>query len=548
MSDRPNIVLILADDLGFSDIGCYGSEIRTPNLDGLGRNGLRFTQMYNSARCCPSRAALLTGIHPHQAGVGHMTRDLGNPSYQGYLNESCVTIAEVLRDSGYRTLMSGKWHVGGDYFYTNGGTPLGDPGYPVPRQRGFDRYYGILGGGGSYFNPQTLLRDDTPVVVETTDYYLTDAISDAAVEMVRESATGDAPFFLYLAYTAPHWPLHALEEDIARYEGRYRGGWDALRTSRHEQMIGMGLVDSRWEISPRDPDAPPWRDAANRDWEDLRMAVYAAQVDRMDQGIGRIMAELRAHGLTENTLVMFLADNGGCPELLMEDTNAPEPSKYAAPTVDGRPVRLGNRTDLKPGPADTFMSYDLPWANASNAPFRLYKRWVHEGGISTPFLVHWPQRIDRPGIVHEPAHITDIAATCLEAANATYPDERDGHAITPLEGESLLPAIESGRWARQKPIFWEHEGNRAVRMGRWKLVSEYPRDWELYDVEEDRTELNNLAEKDPQKRDELARLYHEWADRCGVLTWPLRPEITLGPLKGGHAHICAYGSATAGRR
>ena len=544
MSERPNIVLILADDLGFSDIGCYGSEIRTPNLDRLGMNGVRFTQMYNSARCCPSRAALLTGINPHQAGIGHMTRDLGHPSYQGYLNDSCVTIAEVLRTAGYRTLMSGKWHVGGDYLYGKRVETPGGPGNPTPRQRGFDRYYGILGGGGSYFNPTTLTRDDTPTRVETTDYYLTDAISDAAVEMIRESATGDAPFFLYLAYTAPHWPLHALEEDIARYEGSYRGGWDRLRTGRHEESMAMGLVDSKWRISPRDQGAPPWEEAASRDWEDLRMAVYAAQIDRMDQGIGRILAQIEANGQSENTLVMFLADNGGCAEFLMEDTNAPEPSRYSAPTVDGRPMRIGNDPGITPGPADTFMSYDLPWANASNAPFRLYKSWVHEGGISTPFVVHWPSKIDRPGIVHGPAHIIDITATCLDAAGATYPSELNGNPITPLEGESLMPAIRDGRWARQQPIFWEHEGNRAVRMGRWKLVSEYPGAWELYDIDEDRTELNDLAERATDRVGDMMRLYDEWAARCGVLA-SVPPETTSRNRRSRHAHISRHGPARA---
>ena len=537
---RPNIILILADDMGFSDIGCFGSEIRTPNLDRLAENGLRFTQMYNSARCCPSRAALLTGLNPHQAGVGYMVHDLGVPGYQGYLNESCVTIAEVLRAQGYRTLMSGKWHVGGEY--TTKDWAAGQPGHPLPTQRGFDHYFGILGGAGSYFNPPTLMLGDTSVRVESPDFYLTDAISDHAVDMLQNGGVPEEPFFLYVAYTAPHWPLHALEEDIERYRGHYRGGWDRLRTSRHEQLMGTGLVDPKWKISLRDEDAPPWEDIRGKEWEDLRMAVYAAQIDRMDQGIGRILSKVRNLGVEQNTLVMFLSDNGGCAELLQEDPDPREPSLYAEPTVDGRPVRLGNSPEIMPGPPDTFMSYDLPWANASNAPFRLYKHWVHEGGISTPFVMHWPARINGSATIHEPAHVTDIAATCIDAAGAASPAEFDGRQVAPIEGESLMPLVSGGKWSHERPIFWEHEGNRAVRMGRWKLVSEYSKTWELYDIEEDRTELNDLATRNPGKVTEMSKLYEEWAERCGVLPWPVVPGQTGGELRGKHARVGRHGA------
>ena len=535
--NRPNIIIILADDMGFSDLGCYGSEIQTPNLDSMAESGLRFTQMYNVARCCPSRAALLTGLNPHQAGVGHMTRDLGVPSYQGYLNNECVTIAEVLQAHGYRTLMSGKWHVGGGYNTTDPERAAGDSTHPTPMQRGFDRHFGSLDGGGSYFNPANLARDGTFISADSTDFYLTDAISDNAVEMIKESAGLEEPFFLYLAYTAPHWPLHALPDDIARYEGKYRRGWDSVRTSRHEQMMAMGLLDPRWERSPRDEDVPSWEDVQHKEWEDLRMAVYAAQVDRMDQGIGRVMAQLRESGLEENTLVMFLSDNGGCAEFLQEDFNIPQPSLYARPTLDGRPVRIGNDPGIRPGPADTFMSYELPWANASNSPFRLFKRWTHEGGISTPFVVSWPTKIKQSGIVHEPVQIIDIMATCIEAATARYPEEFNGNPIVSLEGESFVPLLEGQRWTRGKPIFWEHEGNRAVRVGQWKLVGEYPGQWELYDMEADRTELNDLAEKEPHRVSELVRLYEEWSQRCGVVPWPVDPKVTARRLHTKHSHI-----------
>ena len=517
---RPNIIIILADDMGYSDLGCFGSEIATPNLDALASSGLRFSQMYNSARCCPSRAALLTGVHPHQAGVGHMVSDLGRPEYQGYLRDNVVTIAEALKSAGYRTLMSGKWHVGGDYNVTarEDWNP-GGPGFPVPTQRGFDRYFGILSGGGSYFFPKTLAEQDTLLEPDLEGFYLTDAISDNAVDMIEDATAGEDPFFMYVAYTAPHWPLHALEEDIARYEGKYRNGWDHLRTSRHEQLKGMGILDEKWDISPRDADSPPWDEAADHDWEDIRMAVYSAQIDRLDQGVGKIVSALRRAGADSNTIVMFLSDNGGCAEFLAEESSQPQPHRYMGPNPDGTPLILGNIRELRPGGAQTFMSYDLPWANASNTPFRRFKRWTHEGGISTPFILSWPDRIREPGIVHSPTHLIDIMPTCLQAAGASQPTEREGQQTLPLEGESFLSAIDRGEWSREQPIFWEHEGSRAIRQGQWKLVSAIGGPWELYDMETDRTELNDLYQRNRNKAHELEGLYEEWADRCGVLPW-----------------------------
>ena len=516
----PNIIIILADDMGYSDLGCFGSEIATPNLDALASSGLRFSQMYNSARCCPSRAALLTGVHPHQAGVGHMVSDLGRPEYQGYLRDNVVTIAEALKSAGYRTLMSGKWHVGGDYNVTarEDWNP-GGPGFPVPTQRGFDRYFGILSGGGSYFFPKTLAEQDTLLEPDLEGFYLTDAISDNAVDMIEDATAGEDPFFMYVAYTAPHWPLHALEEDIARYEGKYRNGWDHLRTGRHEQLKGMGILDEKWDISPRDADSPPWDEAADHDWEDIRMAVYSAQIDRLDQGVGKIVSALRRAGADSNTIVMFLSDNGGCAEFLAEESSQPQPHRYMGPNPDGTPLVLGNIRELRPGGAQTFMSYDLPWANASNTPFRRFKRWTHEGGISTPFILSWPDRIREPGIVHSPTHLIDIMPTCLQAAGASQPTEREGQQTLPLEGESFLSAIDRGEWSREQPIFWEHEGSRAIRQGQWKLVSAIGGPWELYDMETDRTELNDLYQRNRNKAHELEGLYEEWADRCGVLPW-----------------------------
>jgi len=522
-AQRPNIIVILADDMGFSDIGCYGSEIETPNLDRMAAAGARFSQMYNCARCCPTRASLLTGLYPHQAGVGHMVSDYGTAGYRGFLTDRCVTIAEVLSTQGYRTLMSGKWHVGGRYAPNRPDTwRAGEPGFPTPRQRGFETFYGTLTGGGSYFRPPTLMRGDSLIEPEGDDYHYTDAISDNAREMIAGAAGDDNPFFMYVAYTAPHWPLHAHEADVSRYQGACRDGWDAVRTKRHEELKGLGILDPKWEISARDEQAPPWEDAPHRDWEDRRMAVYAAQVHAMDRGIGRIIAKLRELGLEDNTMVMFLSDNGGCAEFLNEDWDRPDKHRYNIPTRAGRPVYVGNTPTLMPGPEQTFMSYDLPWANASNSPFRMFKHWVHEGGISTPLIVHWPAAIRRPALVHEPAHVMDIMATCLDAAGVEYPREFNGRPVLPLEGESFLSAARGEPWTRERPIFWEHEQNRAVRLGRWKLVSRHPGPWELYDMVEDRTEQHDLSARNAGKVTELAALYHEWAARALVV--PRKPK------------------------
>ncbi|MFW5858079.1 MAG: arylsulfatase, partial [Planctomycetota bacterium] len=426
---RPNIVIILVDDMGFSDIGCYGSEIRTPHLDGLAEGGVRFTQMYNCARCCPTRASLLTGMGPHRAGVGHMVGDAGvGPAYQGYLREDTVTFAEALGADGYRTCYCGKWHASPGIPIVGEGIAPGAPGNPYPLSRGFDRFYGTLAGCGNFWNPHAIMDQDRRVLEVGDDFYYTDAIAERASGMIDEAVAGDAPFVLHVCYTAPHWPLHAWPEDIERYRGRYRDGWDTIRTARHEELRGMGLVDPSWAISPRDPDSRDFTDdpADRRDWEDLRMAVYAAQVESMDRGVGRILEALDRNGIADDTLVMFLSDNGGCAEFLREDgEDTAWPGMYTHTARPGETCTVGNIPGLEPGPATTFMSYDLPWANASNTPFRLYKHWVHEGGIATPFVCRWPRRI-RPGrIVHAPTHVMDIMPTCLDVAGASMLTGRD---------------------------------------------------------------------------------------------------------------------------
>ncbi|MGB3779302.1 MAG: arylsulfatase [Tunicatimonas sp.] len=516
--NRPNILLIMADDMGYSDIGCYGSEIRTPALDLLAANGLRFSQFYNTARCCPTRASLLTGLYPHQAGIGRMTSDRGTDGYRGDLNQQSVTIAEVLKPAGYRTFMSGKWHVTKHMGQWSGDSSLTST-HNWPRQRGFDQFYGTILGAGSYYDPVTLTEGNTPVDLQDTSYYYTDAISEKAVAYIQESST-KTPFFGYVAYTAPHWPLHALPEDIARYAGRYDIGWDSLRQERLRRMREMKVVDANWPLSERDEEVAAWKDTEEKDWQARRMEVYAAQVDRMDQGIGRIVRALEDRGQLENTLIFFLADNGGCAEELSEGWG--KQLFIPEETLAGEAVVLGNdRTDLMPGPANIYQSYGRPWANASNTPFRLYKHYVHEGGIATPLVVHWPAGIAATGEWRRsPGHLIDIMATCVEVGQAEYPQNVGGNAIQPMEGLSLLTAFAEDTLTREA-IYFEHEGNRAVRRGSWKLVAkgrEGP--WELYDMKHDRSETNNLAQAQPEVVQELATLWQRWAEQSNVLPWP----------------------------
>ena len=485
---RPNIVLMMADDMGFSDLGCYGSEIATPNIDQLGKNGIRFTQFYNMARCCPTRAALMTGLYPHEAGVGHMVdKHPGYPSYQGFLNDQSVTIAEVLKPAGYRTAMAGKWHVGEER-----------PHWPT--DRGFEKYFGLISGASSYFEldeGRTMAMDDQRWTPPKTGFYMTDAFTDKAVEFVDTFGKGDQPFFLYLAFTSPHWPLHAKPEDIAKYRGKYKEGWDKLRERRHRNMVEMGLIKKSWGISPRDEKAPSWDEEKNKDERDLAMSVYAAQIDRMDQNVGRVVAKLKLLGIFENTLILFLADNGGCAE-------------------ESHRGKEGVTT----GTAGSYESYGLPWANASNTPFRMFKHWVHEGGISTPLIAHWPKGISHKGeLCHEPGHLVDVMATCVDLGKAKYPASVNGKAIRQMAGESLSPTFKTLKRPERRPIFWEHEGNRAVRQGKWKIVSKFRGDWELYDIDADRTEQANLAGKQQDRVRKMAALYDSWAEQAGVVSY-----------------------------
>jgi arylsulfatase len=516
MNLRPDIVLILNDDMGYSDLGCYGGEVHTPVLDRLAARGLRFSQFYNTARCSPSRASLLTGLHPHQTGIGILTYDSGPEGYAGNLNHRCVTIAQALKAGGYRTYMSGKWHVSSN---------LREPTDSWPLQRGFDAFYGTIIGAGSFYDPNTLTRGNTNVEHEARQegFFYTDAISDQAAAYIREhhAQHPDKPFFEYVAYTAPHWPLHAHDEDIARYRGRFDAGWDQLREERLDRLVQSGLLKDFWKLSGRDSSQPPWTEAEQKGWLLRCMEVYAAQIDRMDQGIGRIVQALEETGRLDNTLIIFLADNGACAEDIPEGVSLEELVDKLmiarANTRQGEPVHIGNNPTVMPGPEHTYQSYGPAWANLSNTPFRLYKHWIHEGGISTPLIMHWPRGIqDQGAIRHTPGYLPDIMATLLDVTGLPYPDRWEGQAIAPLEGHSLKPAMARDQPERP-PMFWEHEGNCAVRIGRWKLVRKYPGPWELYDMEADRTELNDLAAQQPERVRDMAAQYDAWAQRCGVL-------------------------------
>ena len=532
-ASRPNIVIIMSDDMGYSDIGCYGGEIYTPVLDGLAANGLRFTQFYNTARCCPTRASLLTGLYPHQAGIGHMMNDRGQDGYRGELNRNCVTIAEALKPAGYSTYCIGKWHV------TSHVNPSNDTEkFNWPLQRGFDRYYGIINGASSLWDPNSLTRGNKPITREndpdykpSQSYHFTDAISDNAVKFVKEHK-GDNPFFMYVSYTAAHWPMHAREQDIEKYDGKYDQGYVSVRKARLERMKEMGLIDKGTKMTPTVGD---WSKVKDKEWESACMEVYAAMVDQMDQGIGRIVEAIKNRGDLNNTLIFYLQDNGGCAENGGRgDKPFPRPKKptfkpipddvihyfNSTPkqTRDGYPVRRGR---VMPGPEDTYIGYGRNWANVSNTPFREYKHWVHEGGVATPLVVHWPDGIAvKNKLRKEPSHLIDLMATCIDVSGAKYPKEFRGKTIKPLEGKSLIKIFKEDAIDRQA-IYWEHEGNRAIRVGDWKLVAKGRNGkWELYDLKNDRVEMNDLSKKHPEKTKKLQAMWQSYAERTGVIPWP----------------------------
>ncbi len=556
-ANKPNILIILADDLGWSDLGCYGGEIRTPNLDSLAAGGLRFTQFYTSTRCCPSRASLLTGLYPHQAGIGLMTSDQAAkypgagdkgeafPGYRGALNANCVTIAQVLKPTGYRTAAAGKWHVGNS-----------EP----PTKRGFDDFYGFVGGYGvDSWEPRMMKRlpEGRPQrSYQPGEFFATDAITDHALDFLADMRKAGAPWLLYVGYQAPHFPVQSKREDMTGYPEIYARGWDKIREQRLTKQKKIGLLPESTALTPRSKITHPvasrrlgsWTDDGNNPaWDSLpadrradlaqRMAVFAGMVTGMDRNIGRLIADLRASGQLDNTLILFLSDNGACAEwepfgFEMLPTPNPVPGTGINQGTQALPNKLYRGDELATmGQAGSFPSYGSGWANACNTPWRLYKHYGHEGGIGTPLIAHWPAAVgkdkDNGRFVREPAHLIDLMATCVDITGAKYPAEWIGKKILPMEGVSLRPLLapSAGNPASLSPrlLAWEHEGNRAIREGQWKLVSLATAPWELYDMEADRLEMNDLAASQPERVKDMSAKWEVWAKRTNVLPRPEAP-------------------------
>jgi len=497
-ASRPNIVVILVDDMGWSDIGCYGSEIPTPHLDALAKDGLRFTQFYNTGRCSPSRASLLTGHYPHQAGMGHLdgTFIRGHPGFQAKIASTSVTIAEVLKEAGYFTAMTGKWHLG-----QQRGTP--------PWKRGFTRSLN-LALGAVHFHNQTGTRGDAKLYLNGAEkalndpmfgeWYGTDLWSGWGLKFIDEARAEKKPFFLYIAHCAPHFPLMAPEPDIAKFRSKYMAGWDKLRDERHRRQIAMGLVDAKWPLTPRADDSPAWEavpDAEKKRFDDI-MAIYAAMIHAMDRSVGTLVEGLKQRGAFGNTLILFLSDNGGNAE--------------SGPN--------GRYEGEHPGDPHSNIFLGQNWATLNNTPFREWKHYVHEGGSATPLIAHWPAGVSpalNGNLNHQPAHLIDIMATAVELGAAEYPASFNDTAIKPMEGVSLKPALAGKAFARPQPLFFNHEDNRAVREGKWKIVSLRNKPWELYDLSADRTEMHNLAAKQPERVVAMSAQYEAWAKRTHVV-------------------------------
>lgn len=495
---QPNIIVILADDLGFSDIGAFGSEIKTPNLDKLAKNGLILKQFYNAGRCCPSRASLLTGLYPHQAGVGDMVQDKGFPAYQGYLNEHCITIGQALKQAGYNTIVSGKWHVG-----------LVPSALAV--NRGFDDSFTLQNNGSSYFNSEplyndgrkvTFLKGDQEIIRTDSSAYLTQEITNFAINSLEKQRKQQQPFFLYVAYNAPHWPIQALPKDIAKYKGKYLDGWDKVRAKRFEKLKEQGIIDKNWNLSERFEKVPDWEklSAEEKNKWDNRMAIYAAMIDRMDAGIGEILQKVKSLGEEDNTLVLFLSDNGGSAD-------------------DVKNWNYVTQKNGTPGSAASIDSYESPWGNVSNTPFQLFKKNTHEGGIASPFIAYYPNQIKAGTLSGRVTHLIDIFPTLLEYAGFQYPDSFQGKKLIPLEGISLKKEFEGQQSDAHEALFWEHEGSKAVRNGKWKAVAENNQPWELYNLAADRTETKNMAKSELKLLRTLIELHQQWSAKVGVKDW-----------------------------
>jgi len=542
LNKKPNIIVILTDDMGFSDIGCYGSEINTPNIDKLANNGVRFSHFYNTARCSPSRASLLTGLYPHQAGMGHLsTENFNEAGYVDNLSKSAVTMAEVFKTAGYATYMTGKWHIAKDILNQNDIS-----NWPI--QRGFQRYFGTLNGSGSFYDPGTLVSNNN-YITPGNNFYYTNAITDTAVKFIKEHKTPN-PFFFYIAYTSAHWPLHAPEKEVQKYKGVYDKGWDTIRAARFNKLQKLGIISKAAVLTERGVSIPTWENAPMKDWQVRKMEVYAAMIDIMDQGIGKIISTLEQKGILDNTVIFYMHDNGGCAEPL--DSDQPEIALTADQqqnhpfgkdsifvgkkpifTREGQFIRSG--MGVMPGPANTWVTYGMEWANVSNTPFKMYKHWTHEGGIASPLVIYWPKGVNQKGAIrNQDAHLIDIMATCVDIAGISYPKTYNGNEIQPMEGKSLVGAI-NNLTIKRDFIFWEHEGNRAIKSGIWKLVSKTEKNkvftekdqnaWELYNLETDPSETKDLAIQYAGKVRELSLLWEKEAIRTKALPWPWDKKI-----------------------
>ena len=514
---RPNIVIILADDLGYSDIGCYGGEIQTPSLDALAKNGIRFTQFYNASRCCPTRASLLTGKYPHQVGLRFNGQSL---------SRNAPTIAEILKDNGYNTGMAGKWHLSRTqemndqqeqllWLSHRKDSSIFAPLETYPRNRGFQEHWGVIWGVVNYYDPFSLVHNEKEIKEVPEDFYMTDFITEKSMDMVDEFSKDDQPFFLYIAHTAPHWPLHALPEDLVKYKGIYDEGWDKLRADRYKGLIEKGIIDPKLAPAAKNESGKRWAECKDKDWEARHMEAHAAMVDRMDQGIGRLVQKLKETGELQHTIIFFLADNGASPE-----RGYPPGFDRPGHTRTGEEIIYPHQRYESPGAETTWGYLGSAWAGAINAPFRYWKKESFEGGNCTPLILHWPAGLKgkENTINHGLGHVMDILPTCLELAGASYPEEVNGLHTSPVEGRSLLPLLNGEIATTHDTLFWEHEGGRALRIGSWKISALDHGQWELFNLAQDRTETNNLAEQMPEKVQEMEAVWKRKYEEVTVNT------------------------------
>jgi arylsulfatase len=531
---RPNIIVILADDLGYSDLGSYGGEIHTPNIDFLAQNGIRYRQFYNTSRCCPTRASLLTGLYNHQAGIGKMTTAEGQPGYEGHITKNAVTLAEVLKTAGYQTGMTGKWHVSNTLAQKNPEEQLAwlnhqkefgnfSPIDQYPTNRGFDKFFGTIWGVIDFFDPFSLVNGTEPVKTVPKNYYHTDAINDTTVSYINGFAKSDKPFFIYVAQNAPHWPLMAEPKDIEKYKDTYKKGWQAIRKARYEKMIKLGLIDpakKKLEANPKN--LPSWENNPTKEWDSQAMAVHAAMIDRMDQGIGRIIQALKQNDQLDNTLILFLSDNGASPE---------DCAKYGkgfdrpSETRDGREIVYATEKQVLPGPETSYASIGPHWAMVANTPYKYWKAESTEGGINTPMIAFWPKGIaaKKGSFSDHKGHVMDLMSTFCELAGASYPQNFNGTKITATTGQSLVSSFKNNDSKGHNELFNEHFGARYARKDNWKLVS-LANDtiWQLYNLKNDRSETTDLAAKNPDKVKELSALWVNWASTHQVFPKPAK--------------------------